>query len=108
MNSKTVTTLSGHILEEETQLTLAELCDRCHIPAERMIKLVEHGVISPCEGQSVRQWRFHGNSLVRVDKALRLRRDLNVNLAGAALILELMDELTELRTTLYRLRDAGS
>jgi len=106
MNSNTVNTLSGHILEEESQLTLAELCDRCHIPAESMIELIEHGVISPSEGQSIRQWRFQGSSLVRVDKALRLRRDLNVNLAGAALILELLDELAELRTTLYRLRNS--
>jgi len=101
MNTKTVTILSGHILEEAAQLSLADLCDSCQIPAEHMIKLVEHGIISPCEGQSVRQWRFQGDSLVRVHKALNLQQDLGINLAGAALALELLDEIDELRSALY-------
>ncbi len=101
MNTKTVTILSGHILEEASQLTLAELCDSCQIPAEHMIKLVEHGIISPCKGHDVRQWRFQGDSLLRVHKALSLQQDLGVNLAGTALALELLDEINTLRTALY-------
>ena len=107
MNTKSTNILSGHILEEAEKLSLAELCRNCHLPAESMIKLVEQGIISPCspyQKQSVSQWRFHSSSMVRADKALRLKDDLGVNLAGIALVLELLDEISELKTTIYRLR----
>ena len=100
MNAKSVTILSGHILEETAKLSLAELCQSCQLPAEAMIELIDYGIISPCQGNTTKQWRFHSNTLIRVDKALRLRRDLGVNLSGAALVLELLDEVHELRTAL--------
>ena len=104
MKSQKVTVITGTILEEESTLTLADLCLHCHTPAEIMIKLIDHGIISPCEsetsGRTVRQWHFQSNDLIRADKALRLKKDLGINLAGAALVLDLMDELTELRVQL--------
>lgn len=101
MNTKMV--LTGHILEETSELSLSELCRRCHISEESMIELIEQGIISPCHGRTISQWRFHSSSLVRADKALRLNRDLQVNLAGTALVLELLDEINELRTQLQRI-----
>jgi len=100
MNSKKVSIVSGYILEEESALTLAELCRTCQTPAETIIRMVDHGVIIPLEGNSSRRWRFHRSSLVRADKALRLKRDLGINLAGAALALELLDEIDSLRKQL--------
>ncbi len=100
MNAKKVNIVSGYILEEESALTLAELCWTCQAPAETMIRLIDHGVIMPLEGNNSRQWRFHRSSLVRADKALRLKRDLGVNLAGTALALELLDEIDDLRKQL--------
>jgi len=95
--------LTGHILEETSELSLSELCRCCQISAESMIELVEQGIISPSHGQTISQWRFQSSSLVRADKALRLKRDLQVNLAGTALVLELLDEIYELRTQLHRM-----
>ena len=101
MKTQKLTILSGSILEEESTLTLAELCIGCHRPAETMIKLVSHGIISPCENENseeiVSQWSFQRNALIRADKALRLQQDLGINLAGVALVLDLMDELADLR-----------
>ncbi len=105
MSTKKIAIVSGHILEEEATLTLAELCWRCQTPAETIIKLINHGVITPQEGTSSHQWRFHRSTLIRADKALRLKRDLGVNYAGAALALELLDELEDLRTQLKRFMD---
>lgn len=95
--------MSGCILEEEAALSLAELCGICHTPAETMIKLIDQGIITPLEGSNSRQWRFHRSTLIRADKALRLKRDLGVNYAGAALALELLDELEYMRTQLKHL-----
>ena len=97
MNAKNVNIVSGYILEEESVLTLAELCWTCQTPAETIIRMIDHGVIAPIEGNTSRGWRFHRSALIRADKALRLKSDLGVNLAGAALALELLDEITTLR-----------
>jgi len=105
MSINNSSSVSGYILEEESSLTLAELCVTCHAPAELIIRMIDHGVISPSEGNSSRQWRFHSSTLVRADKALRLKRDLGLNLAGAALALELLDEIDELRQQLRKQMD---
>jgi chaperone modulatory protein CbpM len=61
--------------------------------------LVEEGIIEP-DGKELHLWRFSGVSLVRARSALRLQRDLGVNLAGIALALNLMEELERLRQQL--------
>jgi chaperone modulatory protein CbpM len=91
------------ILEEQTQLTLADLCRACATDAERIIELVDIGVLEPV-GRESSHWRFGGASLHRARTALRLQRDLDIDLAGAALALELLDEIESLRT---RLRAMG-
>ncbi len=101
MSNDTVHIISGHILEESSPLSLRDLCKNTHMPAELMIRMVEHGIISPIEGTSARQWRFHSQTLVRVDKALRIKQDLGVNLAGTALVLDLLDEIKLLKTALH-------
>lgn len=92
--------LSGIVLDEHTELDLCQLCEVCGVDAERVIDMVSEGVVEPF-GTDPRQWRFTGTAVIRVRTALRLQRDLRVNLAGAALALDLLEELAELR----RLRD---
>lgn len=92
------------ILEEHTQLTLDDLCRACAIDAQRIIELVDVGVLEP-QGREPARWTFVGDSLYRARKALRLQRDLDMDLAGAALVLELLDEIASLRA---RLRAMGS
>jgi len=85
----------GTVIEEDT-LTLGQLCRACGVHADWIISLVEESIIEP-QGEDIRLWRFSGASLVRARSALRLQRDLGVNLAGIALALDLMDELESLR-----------
>jgi chaperone modulatory protein CbpM len=103
MGKETTTLLTGAILEEESELTLGEICMACEVHAERIIELVEEGVLEPA-GRDTAHWRFAGGSLHRARIACRLQQDLGVNTAGAALILDLMDELERLRAQLNRLR----
>ncbi len=94
--------VTGRIVEEEIQLTLDDLCVACAVHAERIVELVEEGVLEP----AVREpggWSFGGSSLRRARVALRLQRDLDINLAGAALALELLDEVESLRARLRRI-----
>lgn len=90
------------ILEEQTGLTLVELCRACAVHADFIVALVEEGVLAP-QGRDPHRWRFTGAHLRRAGVALRLQRDLGLNLAGAALALELMDELEAARARLHAL-----
>ena len=98
--------VTGYILEEQTELTLADICRACAAQNDMIIALVHEGVLAPL-GDSVSnapdQWHFSGVHLQRARVALRLQNDLGVNLAGAALALELLDELDALRARLRRL-----
>ena len=98
-NDDTLSQLTGVILEEQVELTLAELSRSCAVHAEYIIELVEEGVLVPV-GREPRGWRFGGGQVRRASMALRLQRDLGVNLAGAALALELLDELNAMRARL--------
>ena len=90
------------ILEEQAELTLADLCRACAVHAERIIELVDVGVLEPL-GREPARWRFGGASLQRGRMALRLQQDLGIDLAGAALALELLDEIESLRARLRAL-----
>jgi chaperone modulatory protein CbpM len=84
------------VLDERVSFTLGELSRTCGVSAELVIEMVEEGVVEPF-GSEPSAWRFPGDAVTRVQTALRLSEDLRVNLAGAALALDLIDELAELR-----------
>lgn len=90
--------LTGELVEREQRITLAELCACCRQPAERMIAYVEHGIIEPVDpGRTTSRWEFSREDMLRAQAAARLQADLGINLAGAALALELLDEVKALR-----------
>lgn len=99
MVNRTTDILSGNILEEESDLSLRQLCDACSVHAEYIIDLVNEGIIEP-SGMRNAHWCFNGMSIRRVRTARRLQRDLGINLAGIAMVLELMDEMELLRSRL--------
>jgi chaperone modulatory protein CbpM len=67
------------------------------VEASRFIKVKrEEGIAEP-EGSSWEDWRFGARALKRSQLALRLQCDLRVNAAGAALALDLLEELARLR-----------
>ena len=84
------------VLDENTRFTLVELCQCGKTSAEYIIELVEEGVLEP-EGQLTREWSFDADALKRLQTALHLQRDLRINLPGAALVLDLLEEVEELR-----------
>lgn len=91
--------LTGLLLDEECSLTLGELSCACGVHAEWVVELVDEGILEPI-GHDAARWRFSGPSLHRARTVRRLQRDLGVNLAGAALVLDLMDEIESLRAHL--------
>lgn len=88
--------LSGTVLDEHFRLTLVEVCRICKVSAEEVIALVNEGVVE-VEGKEPSTWRFNALAFERLRIALRLERDLGVNLEGAALVIDLLEELNRLR-----------
>lgn len=94
---------AAEIVEASEVCTLEELCRACHVEADWIAELVAQGALEPV-GRTQAEWHFTKISLVRVAKARRLERDLDLNPPGLALVLDLLDELEGLRAQLGRLR----
>jgi chaperone modulatory protein CbpM len=71
------------------------------VSADQLIELVDYGIVEP-KGKQITQWRFSGVSIGRLRSAIRLQRDLGVNLPGVALALDLLEELNKLRQQVSR------
>lgn len=78
------------------QLSVEEFCQSAELPVEHLLEIVEYGILQPT-GQTPAEWLFDANALAVAKRALRLRRDLDLEWAGIALALELMAELEQLR-----------
>ncbi|WP_286251412.1 chaperone modulator CbpM [Marinobacter shengliensis] len=90
--------------ENGNTFTLREVCERGDCHAEFVIKLVNYGIISPVEDiTEAREWQFDMAALARLQKALRLQRDLKLNLPGLAVSLDLIDEVNDRRREVARL-----
>jgi len=108
MTRKTTRSLiRGELLDDSIELSLAELCRACQLPAERIIEFVDEGLVEP-RGRDPALWRFRSVSIRRVRRAQRLKRDLGVNTSGVALALELLEELEQLRGRLQQLQKPDS
>lgn len=91
----------GILLDEQTALSLNDLSLACACSAERIIELVEEGILEPTNFHQT-QWQFTGICLTRARTAFRLQRDLGINLAGIGLALDLLEEIEDLKERLYR------
>jgi chaperone modulatory protein CbpM len=80
-----------------TLLSMSEICRCCGVHAEVIIEMVEYGVVEPARVDADRRWLFADQTLARLNRAQRLRRDLQLDLPGLALSLDLLDEIDALR-----------
>ena len=85
------------ILDETVTLGFSEICTLCHVERSLIYEMIDEGVLAP-EGTSPEDWRFNGLAVKRIQVTLRLQNHLGINLPGAALALDLLEELDELRS----------
>jgi chaperone modulatory protein CbpM len=94
--------LEGVVLDERVTVTFTELTQLCRSDDEVVRLLVAEGVLHPL-GARPEEWRFSGVEIRRARRALRLQRDLDLNLAGTALAIDLLDEVDTLRARIRAL-----
>lgn len=92
--------MSKQIIDSQygsTLFTLSEVCERCGVHAEIIVEMVEYGVVEPADTDANQRWLFADAALARLVRAQRLRQDLELNLPGLALSMDLLDEIDKLR-----------
>lgn len=94
--SKELIYLSGTLLDEEMECGLPDICRLCNIETTTVQEMIDEGLLCP-RGRDPLDWRFTAIELRRIQVTLRLQRDLRVNLPGCALVIDLLEELEELR-----------
>ncbi len=85
------------------QLDTHEFCLCAELPQAVLLEIVEHGIVEP-SGISPDQWLFDANALAIVKRAFRLQAQLQIEWAGVALALQLLDEIEQLRAENHHLR----
>lgn len=99
MNESHTTWPEGQIVEEAVEFTLVELCRAAGASEQQLTLWIAEGAVEP-RGDSPQASRFEGAALRRVRTAQRLTRDFEINAAGIALALDLLDEIEALRSQL--------
>jgi chaperone modulatory protein CbpM len=96
MTERSANLLSGQVVDETTEITIVELCRSCAVDAELVEAMIDEGIIEPTRKRGA-EWCFAISTVRRTRVVARLQRDLGVNLAGAALAVELLERLERLR-----------
>lgn len=84
---------------QTSEFNLEELCLLLGIKPKVIEELIQYGTIDP-QGDSFENWRFKPEHIKLIRTALHLHEDLEVNYAGAALAIDLMNEIQRLRSQL--------
>ena len=101
MTQINTTWIEASVVENEVHMSIVELSHAARTPQELIMSWVSEGVLSPI-GSSPEDWRFTGDSLKRAKTAAHLTHDLELNVPGVALALDLLDEIAQLRSRILR------
>ncbi len=83
-------------IETEPEVTFEELCEAFDLTPHFIEELIEYGAIEP-SGFSRNNWRFNGYQLRRIHQIKRLHEELELNLQGALVAADLMEQIENLR-----------
>ena len=93
--------IEGQVVDDHTEVSIVQLCTSCAIETELVERLVAEGIIEPIRQEDSILY-FTQSCVKRTRVVMSLRSDLGVNLAGAALALELLERIEELQSRLRR------
>lgn len=89
----------GVVVDEHVAFGFTALCRASGADAAQLHALVEEGLLHPV-GHGPDDWQFSGDALARARKVLRLAHDLELGLSGAAIVMDLLAEIEDLRARL--------
>jgi len=74
------------------EISFHELCQNEGINEQVIIEVVEHGIARPLGGMTASDWVFESSSVFWVKKAIRLKRDLEIDWLAVAMLIDLLQE----------------
>lgn len=92
------------VLLDDAALTLEELAQACAVEPRWILERVEAGFLGGTAAEQAVCWRFTSAELVRARRLAAMERDFDANPELAALVADLIEEVTRLRG---RLKAAG-
>lgn len=106
---KSVTIYSAVMVDEGAQLSLHEMACLCEQQTDWVVTLVREGLVYVehdvvVTETSPEQWLFASAAAARARQIARAQRDFDINLDAAALMVDLMQEIRELRAQIDRLK----
>jgi len=96
MDAKTI--VAGVLMDENITFSAIEVCQHCNISAEQLEEMIEHGLFNQVTHS--RDLAFDFIRFRRILSASRLQQDLGINTPGVVLVLNLLDELAQIRDEL--------
>lgn len=93
--------LAGSVIGDEAVLALEELARACGAEAEWIVELVAVGVLAP-QGRETPEWRFRAADLTCARRVARLQRDFGATVEAAAVMIDLLHQIDQLRARLKR------
>jgi chaperone modulatory protein CbpM len=90
-------------LETHPDITLPELAELSGLPAAELLTLTQYGVLQPVDA-AAEEPSYSAVCVVTARTAFRLRRDLELNTDGLALVLKLLEQMRGLETELDALK----
>jgi chaperone modulatory protein CbpM len=93
--------LTGNVIGDEAVLSIEELARACSTEAQWVIELVAVGLLGP-QGTETSGWRFRAADLICARRVARLQRDFGATVEAAAVMIDLLDEIEQLRACLKR------
>ena len=89
-------------MNENILYTTQAICNSHKLNQESINDMVEWGIACPL-GNGPEKWLFSHDDYERIGRAQRFRNELDINIPGAALAIELIEELEQLRNKEYKL-----
>lgn len=90
--------------EATTRMSAVEFCHCESVSRQWLVSLVEYEVARPVTGASVEDWWFDVTSVHWLRKAVRLRRDLELDWVAVAMVVELLQAKEQLQQDNLRLQ----
>lgn len=96
--------IQGVILNNDLTLTFVDVCHQCQLSEEMLEDWIGHGLLGDDIRKTMQSAQFTRDMLTRIRAANRLYRELEVNIQGVILVLDLLDQITALQDELMILK----
>jgi len=101
MTASNQKTLIGDLYDDNNEITVVELCRICAVDEKLVDELIAEGILEPV-GELRKTTVLPYSAVRRTRTVIRMQRDLGVNLPGAAVALELIDRIHQLKVRMRR------